>query len=240
MSYLLNRLIELEADVRYQEPAAENEPEFRYCSGSLPVLLSAPHGAVHLRLGLKKWEDEYTAGFARLIAEHTSAHVIYNRRKSLTDPNWYPEVPYKKMLEQEVAGGGIGFIMDLHGARPSSKFGIALGTMRGKSCPDHRPLIIRELAKHGFSPHAKNRLDRLDIDRKFTATGILGQETITRFAWEKLNIPAAQFELNAYLRDVGGRNDTSGHASFHGDSERIIRAVYALENLVSVIAHTFF
>lgn len=63
----IRRLIDLEADVHYQEHATGDEPEFIFRPGRIPVLISAPHGAVHMRKGEAKEEDEYTAGFAGLL-----------------------------------------------------------------------------------------------------------------------------------------------------------------------------
>lgn len=73
----ISRLIELEKDVQYQEFASETEPEYLYTTGKVPVLISTPHGAVHTRDGNHKEEDEYTAGFARLIGERTNGHILY-------------------------------------------------------------------------------------------------------------------------------------------------------------------
>ena len=84
MADLLKRLVELEADVRYQELPSSSEPEIRYIPGEIPILLSAPHGASHTRSGGYKQEDEFTASFARLVSERTGAHVIYTRRRSGT------------------------------------------------------------------------------------------------------------------------------------------------------------
>ena len=112
---LLERLLALEADVRYQEYAAGGEPEFAYSSGRIPVLVSAPHGAAHTRDGKYKGEDEFTAGFARLIGEESGAHCIYARRKSKTDPNAATDAPYKDMVRQICGRNEIRFVIDLHG-----------------------------------------------------------------------------------------------------------------------------
>ena len=97
---IIPRLIELEKDVRYQDSASDTEPQYLHIAGKVPVLISAPHGAVHTRDGKPKEEDEYTAGLARLLGERTKAHVLYSRRKSATDPNADPQAPYKKYLEE--------------------------------------------------------------------------------------------------------------------------------------------
>jgi hypothetical protein len=95
---IISRLMELETDIRYQEYATE--PEYRYSAGTRPILISAPHGAAHTRNGNSKDEDEFMAGMARLLGERTSAHVLYSRRISATDPNTDPIAPYKKYLHE--------------------------------------------------------------------------------------------------------------------------------------------
>jgi hypothetical protein len=235
-SELLRRLSELENEVRYQDFADDEAEDFAYLSGRVPVLLSAPHGAVHTRMGKPKQEDEYTSGFAKLIAELTDVHVMYTRYRSLTDPNWYPDAPYKKVLQQVIEREAIRFVLDIHGVAEHRKFGIALGTMRGKSCPRHREIIIRRLGKFGFSQDADEVLRRLDLDRLFTAKGIKGQETITRYVFERLNVPAAQFELHPSLRIVERRPDATESEPFQGDPELIEAAVNAFIAIVDKLS----
>jgi hypothetical protein len=234
-SDLLRRLIYLEADVMYQVLANDEEAEFSYITGQIPVLLSAPHGSVHMRLGELKQEDEYTSGFARLMAEITNAHVIYTRRKSDTDPNWYPDIPYKHLLQKIVETEKIRFVLDIHGASEQRTFGIALGTMYGKSCPQQREVIIYQLESHGFNQRAKDPLSRLDVDRTFSAVGQVGQETVTRFVSERLGVPAAQLELHPSLRIVERREDATEPQPFYGEPERIGAAVRALVDVVQIL-----
>ena len=231
MSKLIERLIELEADVRYQQAPADDEAEFRYVRGQIPILLSAPHGAVHTRKGKSKEEDEYTAGMVCLVAELTHAHVLYARRKSRTDPNWYADAPYKKRLKQIVEQADIRFVLDIHGAAASRNFGIALGTMGGKSCPDHRDVIVHALEQHGFERGGAG-LNRLDVDHTFSGRGRRGQETVTGYVASKLGVPAAQFELNAHLRVVKRRGDATPQGAFRGEPERIEKTVQALVALI--------
>jgi hypothetical protein len=238
---LLGRLVELEADVLYQEPAGEEERRVGSVSGTTPVLLSAPHGAVHTRHGEPKEEEEFTAALACLVAELTDAHALYARRRSPTDPNWYHDVPYKRRLRRIVARDGIAFVFDVHGTAPSRDLGIALGTMHGRSCPEHRGLIIRLLEHHGFrqprdSIDGLEHLDTLDVDETFTAEGLDGQETVTAFAWETLGVPSAQLELHPGLRVVERRADATLPRPFHGDPGRIRRTVQALVAVVHAIS----
>ena len=127
MPDLLGRLVELEADVSYREPAGEGELRTGSVPGSTPVLLSAPHGAIHTRRGAPKEEEEFTAALACLVAELTGAHALYARRRSPTDPGWYRDVPYKRRLRRIVARDGIRFVLDVHGTAPSRAMGVEIG-----------------------------------------------------------------------------------------------------------------
>ena len=235
-SDLLHRLVELETDVRYQGFAERGLADFNYKPGLIPVLLSAPHGTVHTRLEKPKQEDEYTSGFAQLVAEMTDAHVIFARYRSKTDPNWYSAIPYKDMLREVVEGEDIRFVLDIHGVAEHRKFGIAIGTLHGKSCPKHRSIIIRILNKFGFNQDAFEVLHRLDLDRAFTAEGIKGQETITRYVWENLTVPAAQFELHPSLRIVERRPEATEPKPFQGVPEMIEVTINFFATLVNELS----
>lgn len=191
-------LFTCESDVLHKQFANPGEDEYRYLPGSLPVLVSAPHGAMHTR-DVEKEEDEFTAGLAQLIGARTGAHVLYARRKSHSDPNYTPTNPYKTSLLQFAHQHGIRFVLDLHGAHASRDFGVALGTMHGKSCsPRERHLLIETLERNGITQQGSG-LARLDVDIALPAEGGRDRQTVTGFC--KLHrLPAAQLEINARLR----------------------------------------
>lgn len=233
---LIEQLVEFENDIHYQEYADDKQPEFVYLIGNIPVLLSAPHGAVHTRDGKDKEEDEYTAGLARLIGNRTGTHVIYARRKSKTDPNADPTAPYKQALRQVVQENKINFVLDLHGANQDRDFGIALGTMHGKSCSrDEKQRILGALAKHGISVSG-NSLSRLDEDNQLSGEGDDHREPIVKFC-HRNSIPAAQIEINAWLRIPKRRGDASAEdKDFKGDQSLIISSIEALSDIVYSIS----
>ena len=231
MHDLIARLVELEAEIEYKNPPPPGQPDFIHIQGLIPVLISAPHGAAHTRNGRIKDEDEYTAGMARLVAERTGAHVLYAWRKSATDPNYAPGAPYKLALAKIVRGERIRFVLDLHGCSPRRPFGIALGSMRGQSCPAHFTVILAALDGHGFSP-AGSGLLRLDVDRTFPGGGGDHQETITRYCVHSLGVSALQIELNALLRAPSRLPDRPVKTPFDEEQRLILRTVAALESVV--------
>jgi hypothetical protein len=240
---VLDRLVALEADVTYREPPAAGKLPFRSVPGVLPVLISAPHGAAHRRDGRYKQEDEYTAAFARLLAERTGAHALYAFALSESDPNWDRDSPYKTALAELVARHDIRFVIDLHGMSNRHKFGIAVGTMCGASCRRrHETLVVGALASAGFiettALDAREfpalQWDRFILNhRRFT--GGLSNHTVTRFAAEELGVHAAQFELCASLRIVRRRGSPAWPVDFSGDPTGITRALASFERLVAAL-----
>lgn len=229
---IIDRLVELESGIQYQEYASDSEPEFLHIPGTLPILISAPHGAKHTRDCEDKEEDEYTAGLARLIGERTGAHVLYARRRSRTDPNAAFDAPYKQSLLKIVQDHQINFVLDLHGAKAASKFGIALGTGKGISCNDlEKQTIIKTFEKHNLSEINLASTSRLDIDQQWPGLGNDLREPIIKFC-KKHAIPAAQLEINARLRIPKRKEDSSIREDFTGDTASILNLVNALTDLV--------
>lgn len=206
---LLKRLRSLEQVVNYREPPPQGEPPFAYEPGKLPVLISAPHGAAHMRNGQIKREDGYTTGFARLVAAETGAHVLYATHLNALDPNWYERTPYKDWVQQIIERHQIRFVLDLHGMRDKYKIGLALGTMNGRSCPEHEPLITQTLQAQGFTPITQKeataaprlRWNTVVLNHK-RFTGGLANHTVTRFVAETMRVPAVQVELCSAIRIV--------------------------------------
>lgn len=236
---VLQRLVTLEQDVTYRDSPAGGEPPFRYERGTLPVLISAPHGAAHWRNGHYKQEDEFTAAFARLLAERTGAHVLYAYALSDSDPNWDQEAPYKTALAGVVAAHNIRFVVDIHGMSDRHRFGIAVGTMCGASCRRrHESLVVDTLTAAGFvqtsAQEAKEfpalRWDHFIVNHgRFT--GGLTSHTVTRYAAEELGVHAVQLELCARLRIV--QRPSTGS---YGDPAGIARTLAAFEQLVTGLA----
>jgi hypothetical protein len=231
-------LVALEEDVRYQEAARAGEAEFEHMPGRIRILVSAPHGAAHTRNGGYKGEDEYTAGFARLISDETGAHCIYARRKSNTDPNEAKDAPYKDRVREICAEHGIRFVMDIHGMNARRKAGLALGTRRGASCSEtQQELMLLSLEKSGFEADQANPLRKLWVNPpRFSGMGSAEREPMVSFVSERLKISAAQFEINAHNRIVQRREDSAEFdKSFQGDPEMIERTVSAFVHLIHAL-----
>ncbi len=166
---------------------------FGYVKGSIPILISAPHGARHYRTRKNFWkaEDAYTSAIALELGRLTGAHVLYLRHKAPEDPNNDLHTKYKDFLAGVARGSGIKFIIDLHGAGADRPFKIDIGVLDDRversSCPKLHAMI--ENAFRNFEEHPFNR--------RFRAKD---PGTVTYFARKTLGIEAAQIEINAQYR----------------------------------------
>ena len=205
------RTIEFE-QIQYN---SKSDDYFGVVKGNIPILLSAPHGAKHLRNGTWKGEDEYTAALAIALGELTGASVIFVKNKTEEDSNRLSRTRYKDAIKQMVHEQGIGFLADIHGADIKRNYKVSVGIIDEKamercSCPRCKPLI--EEAFRSF----QDPLFHLDA---FTAAS---PETVTSFARHVCGIEAAQFEINARYRIVERKPDST--RALHGD-EPHFRAV---------------
>lgn len=196
---------------------------FGYIKGNIPILISAPHGAKHYRARENRWkaQDSYTSALAIKLGRLTGAHVIYTKNKTLEDPNNDLKCRYKDFLAKAVKDNNIKFIMDLHGAGCARTFKIDVGILDGRagksSCPTFMPIIEKDLQD----------FDRGVFNKRFRARDAA---TITCFAWKRLRVEAAQFEVHAGYRNIG----RSGAYS-REDSARINEILGRLTRVVSDI-----
>jgi hypothetical protein len=169
---------------------------YGYIEGSIPILISAPHGTKHYRGRENRWktQDAYTSSLAIELGRITGAHVLYAKNRTAEDPNNDIRSRYKDLLGRIVKDNGIGFVLDLHGAGRDRPFKIDIGVMDDRtersSCPTFQPVIAQSF--HGFQ-------DRI-FNMRFRARS---PATITYFARNGLGIEAAQIEINARYRDFG-------------------------------------
>jgi hypothetical protein len=77
----------------------QDEDYSEITEGSIPILLSAPHGAKHLRNGEWKEEDEYTFSIAIKLGEMTGDYVIFVKNKTKGDSNSLARTKYKDAIK---------------------------------------------------------------------------------------------------------------------------------------------
>jgi phage replication-related protein YjqB (UPF0714/DUF867 family) len=241
-SKIIRQLILLESEFLYQQVAKDGEEEYVYVPGDISILLSAPHSTSHYRERIKTnngflEEDEYTGGIVRLVSRLTGAHAIYLRRKTNFDPNYLTSLPYKTKLEEIQKTQNIRIILDIHGMKEDRDFGIIIGTTDNdnSSCKTQLPIIKKSLQLHGFSENHLDKYMRYGINKDNLNAS--GEGTITNFSWNKLKIPAAQFEINSKIRIPLRRTWYSSLTKqYSGDKEKIVNLIYTLCYLVRQFA----
>jgi hypothetical protein len=224
-----------QSEVRYDDDPLPGQTPFRYQPGARPVLISAPHGACHWRENYWKQQDGFTAALAHLLARLTNAHTLYTVRRIRPDPNYDDDCDYKRTLARLLRQHAIRLVIDLHGAWAERDFGLALGTIDGRSCPDYEPTVVASLQAQGFSFEAAHPLDRLAYNPPRFKGGVR-QWTVTRFVWEKCGVNAAQIELNSLLRAVRRRAGAPPEeAAYAVEPIRQQRAITGLINIIMAI-----
>lgn len=221
--------------VRYLDDPLPGEAAFCYRQGTHPVLISAPHGACHWRENRWKKQDGYTAALAYLLAAETGAHAIYMARRTHSDPNIEAECDYKCALAGLLREYPIRLVLDLHGASAARNFGLALGTIDGRSCPNYETLIIETFQTEAFTPNSDHLLDQLALNPPGFKGGVR-QQTVTRFVWERCGVNAAQIEINSQLRVIHRQPTASAEtAILAADPARQFRLIRALIGIILAI-----
>ncbi len=195
-------------DIRYDQTSSE---PYGFVKGSIPILISAPHGAQHYRQDHWKGEDEYTSSLAIVLGQLTGAHVLYAKNRTPEDPNrdGSGSCGYKELVREVVAEYGIQFVIDIHGSDKDRPYKVDVGVISADpartSCPTYRRII--EDAFAGFQEPIFNQF--------FAAKG---HGTITSYCRNELGVESAQFEINARYR-VLDRKPDSCKARAHHDAD---------------------
>jgi hypothetical protein len=240
---LLEQLNALEKPIAYFRAPPQGQESFVWRNGRIPLLISAPHATAHSRRGKIKGEEEYTAALAQLLAQETGAHTLFTTYRSTGDPNWDVAAPYKAQLQHLIRQHHIRFVLDLHGMSNRHKFGIAVGTMNGRSCPGCEPIIAHAFESHKFTMISQKKVKSYDklqwqgvVMNHSRFTGGIVNHTITRFVSQSLGIAAVQIELCASIRIV--HRDKHFLPPFTGSPQGITQTYLALINLIRRIAVT--
>ena len=227
--------------VVYDESPPEGESGMAILEGDLPVLVSAPHSARHLRSARWKREDEYTAALAHWLHARLGVHALYASHRLAPDPHDDGDAgDYKRLAAEIVTRHAIRLVLDLHGARGDRDFALALGTIYGQTCAPYEAPIIAALGEIGLETNGPaSSLDRLALNPRRYAGGS-HRPTVTRYLWQTTGVAALQLEINAWVRVVE-RLPTSyaalnGEApDFRGDPARIRRTLDGLLRIVALV-----
>ena len=153
--------------------------------------------------------------------------------------------PYKSRLADIEVGERIGFVLDVHGMDDRHGYGIALGTMEGRSCRQQEREIEKLLQSEGYrrlprqyKPGHGNPTFLADayVNNPPPFTGGTVFQTVTRFVFQDLGVAAAQLELAVALRSLRGNWSPNGHSGETHFGPSLVRTFHIGELLVARIA----
>lgn len=154
--------------------------------GTIPVIISAPHGVSQVRLGKHKFEEPGSLAFALELAKGTGAHLIAKTKNCDDDANFDKVCPYKEALKEYIKQNNIKYLIDVHGLAKNRPMDINLGTYLGKNIEKNEKLfdfLLDKLKKCGFI---------VSVDEPFWA----GNGGSIAGEMSKLGIWTIQLEIN--------------------------------------------
>jgi hypothetical protein len=211
----VEKLIDVEAGARYNDPPPEGKLPFVLVERDNPVLISAPHGCRTFRnRNGERWhqEDEYTVGMALLIGELCQVPVMATMwRTDDSDPNDSYEAasPYKQALRRLVEERDIRWVIDLHGTRPLTPR-MASGQLVDLGVGNSRPSMPADMLA-GLRSGIEARLGPGVTERggcKGWPASVRGR-SITAFAHHELGLGAVQIEMKPAVRVVRRRAEAT-------------------------------
>lgn len=175
---------------------------FQILKGSIPVMISAPHGVSQVRLGAFKFAEPGSLGLALEIQEQTDAHLIAKTENRNDDANFDDVCPYKEELKRYIKKNKIKYLFDIHGLAKKRPIDINLGVNFGANVKPNEKLfdfLNQRLNKKGFV---------VSIDQPFCGKS----GTVSGYISKELGIWTIQFEVNykytneakyvTYLKDL--------------------------------------
>ena len=158
--------------------------------GKKAVLISAPHGVNHVRLGREKYREVGSLAMAIELQKRTNAFMIAKTKNSGDDANFDPNCKYRKSIEKLVKKRQIKYLIDFHGLSAKRDCDINLGVHLGKnveSYPQALENLKNALVKNNF---------KLEIDKPFMG----GSQTISGGMKNKFpSLWTLQVEINCAI-----------------------------------------
>lgn len=166
---------------------------YAFYSGTLPMIISAPHAVSHFRNGKNKKPEVYTGAITRYLHETSGIHALIHERNDFTDPNWISGKLYREKLSRHIQQKNLRFLLDLHALHPRRESEIILCTNSFKNLQHQKHftnIFVDIFKKHGFF--------KIEIDTLYQASA---PYNISRTIATTQHIPCLQIEINAKLID---------------------------------------
>ena len=202
------------------------DENYKIVTGSIPVMLSAPHAVNHFRNNQKKWADLYTGGIAFYLQQITGCYLIYNACYAFKDPNFddqkdneYQTILKDYLRKAEKQHNQIHVLLDLHGSAATREYAVELGTAPSPDLSEaEKSADLTSLHGHKFvedvvfSVFNKNFM-KLNTNKKalwknkiFTAGSA---NTVTKNISDNTNTDCLQLEINGEYRNPKNKEQFS-------------------------------
>jgi hypothetical protein len=181
--------------------ALPQQPWFAVDEGDVAILVTAPHVTRPLRAGAYRFEDGGgTGALARALHRLSGVSAVYTVDASPSDPNFYDDNEFKRMLDRLIVQKRPLLLLDIHASHSHRPYDVDLGTMDGASLLGQTRLLAELVAVLRAEGIANLSLDYFSARQ---------QQTITKFAAAR-GVPAIQLEINdTWLKPSDG--DLAAH-----------------------------
>ncbi|WP_205346527.1 ketol-acid reductoisomerase [Pseudomonas bharatica] len=190
---MVQQAIELENRISAQADTAapSGESPVVVLKGSSKVIITAPHATEPFREGKYRFSDGAgTAALAQMLNRTTCATVIYTQYRTPSDPNYYDDNEFKNQLAELIGSQRPALVLDIHGSSDFRPYDVDIGTMNGKSLLGNQALLV-DLVEHLRQEGMTNLSNNYFAAEK--------NQTITRFASSKQQVPTLQVEISSTL-----------------------------------------
>ena len=176
----------------------EEHPEpYVIKSGTLPIIISAPHTYRHFREGRVKAAERGAGVIAMALGDMKGTHWMVKAREDGDDPNYSADSPYKKALAAYMTENGVRYLIDLHELAPSRPTDVNPLINGGKNIKGNEDLygeIKNVFINGGFT-----------VTEDFPYAGKTDNR-VTAYVNRKTGLFSLQLELNSRLLYPGGEH----------------------------------
>ena len=170
----------------------ENDRDFTYKKGSIPILVSVPHATFHMRNGKQKKPERYTGALGLALHELLDVHFITKVNSYGDDPNYSFHSSYRDQATKIIKNEEIKLVLDIHGAAHTRPFSVELGTANGKTAMVSTTTLLKDSLRANF-----NNAFIIEENNTFSASN---PNTVTHDLYNRTLIETIQLEINEKLR----------------------------------------
>ncbi|MFG6120064.1 hypothetical protein [Thalassobacillus sp. B23F22_16] len=193
MNLITNEQIQ-SIEKRFINQNLAEETHFYQHSGTVPIIVSAPHSVPQLRKGNLKQGEYRTGVLAIQLHEDLGCFSMYKTRNNGDDANFDETCEYKEALIETIKHNQIELLIDLHIMSPKREADIELGTGHGENISYNTYLIERCI-----NSFKENGIENIIVDENFPASY---PHTVSATIARECNIPCIQVEMNWRILDT--------------------------------------